>query len=124
MKSCLYGRTAYVLMFMLLYCFLLSFSLIEGRDLRVEIVGGRGIGLAISTPESKPCEDIVCQEKDGGLKLQPTAEIRSRKVYGSASGKVAIEVIGRSTKENETVVVSPMDRSPGIGHAIPPGSHR
>jgi hypothetical protein len=104
--------------------FAFSFSITEARDLRVEIVGRRGIRLAISTPESKPCDDINCVEKVGGLKMQPKAEIHGRKVYGSPSVKFGVELIGRSTKENTTAVVSPMDHSPGIGHAVPPGSRR
>jgi len=115
MKSCSYGRTAYVLMFMVLYCLVCSFTLIEARDLRADVVGRRGIGLTISTPESKSCEDIICQQKVGSLKLQLTAAIRSRKVYGFPAGKFAVQVVGRSA------LVYPMDHSPGIGHAVPPG---
>lgn len=109
MMSCLYGRTAFFLMFMLLYCLVRSFSLIEARDLRAELVGRGGIGLAISTCESKSCHDKV-----GGLKLQPTADIHGRKVYGSP-----VQVIGRSAKENMIDVVFPV-HSPGIGHPVPP----
>jgi len=110
MKSCLYGRTAYVLLFMLLYCLVRSFSLIEARDLRAELVGRGGIGLAIST-----CESMSCNNKVGGLKLQPTADIHGRKVYGSPP----VKVIGRSAKENMIDVVYPV-HSPGIGHPVPP----
>jgi len=116
MKSGLYAGIASFVMLMLTFCFLCSFTFSEARDLRDEEVSGQGIALVISTPESKPYEDIIRQAKLGGLKFHVSAEMPSQKVCCSRSGKDVVQGIGRRMA---MAVVYLMDRSPGIGHNAP-----
>jgi len=125
MKGGLYGRTAYFFMVMLTYYLLRSFSFIEGRDLTTEVIRRRGIGLPISSRESKPYKDIIDHQKVGGVKLYPGAEVSIRRLKISPK-KLEVEIIQRNMKENAIGLFNPMldspgrGNSPGVGHGAPP----
>jgi hypothetical protein len=98
MNGDLYRITVSFLVLMLSYCLLRSFSFVEARDFRTEVVRRVGIGLVISTPQSMPNEDIIDHEKVGGFKLYPRAEINIQRLQIFPE-KVDVEIIHRSLKE-------------------------
>jgi hypothetical protein len=54
--------------------------------------------------------------------LYPIVEISTQTVQKYFPGKMVVEISGRNMNENAMTVFYPMDRSPVIGRAAPPGS--
>lgn len=122
MKGGLCCKTASCSLIMLTFCLLRSFSFIEARDLRTEVIGPQGVGPVTSPPENKPYEDTIHKDEVDGLKLYPMAENYVESPRESPPENVDGDIIGRSMNENVMAVDDVMDHSPGIGHGQPPPS--